>query len=301
MGSTMAQEALKHRLRASGFAVEEIAASAGGVIATAGVANLLGGQQVFAKTLPDAAADGIFTVEAEGLTALRELGGARTPQVLAATADLLVLEAMRPRDDGEAFWEALGRMVAGLHTATVNDRFGWHREGWLGRLRQENSWDINGYRFFAERRILRWLREPLVQEAFDREDRRALERLCEALPELVPPSPPVLTHGDLWSGNVLADPAGGGGPVLIDPAVSYTWAEVDVSMMWCGLRPPAAERFFDAYADVAGLEPGWRERMPILFLRELLSQIAHGDGDWGAAAAVRETISPFRSSAPTGR
>lgn len=291
----MTQEILTERLRAAGFAVEGIAASSGGVIATAGVANLVGGQQVFAKTLADPVG-GIFEVEAEGLRLLSELGGARTPRVLAATAELLVLEAMRPHGEVDEFWEALGRMVAALHTATVGERFGWHRDGWLGRMRQENSWDLNGYRFFAERRILRWLREPLVEKAFDREDRLALERLCAALPDLMPPSPPVLTHGDLWAGNVLAD--GAGRPVLIDPAASYTWAEVDVSMMWCALRPPPAQRFFDVYAEVAVLEPGWRERMPILFLRELLSQIAHGDGDWGAAAAVRETISPFRRVSP---
>ena len=159
------------------------------------------------------------------------------PEVVLVTPDLLVLKPLLPRTDSPQFWEQLGHLVAALHTATVHDRFGWHHDGWLGRLPQDNTWDTDGYAFFAQR-ILRWLPEPLVEAAFDPDERRALERLCAALPELVPPQPPVLTHGDLWSGNVLATTDGV--PALIDPAVSYTWAEVDLSMLWCGTRPPVS-------------------------------------------------------------
>ena len=42
-------------------------------------------------------------------------------------------------------------------------------------------------------------------------------RFCQRLPELVPPTAPVLLHGDLWRDNVLAGPARR--PTLIDPAV----------------------------------------------------------------------------------
>ncbi|WP_437092253.1 hypothetical protein [Streptomyces sp. enrichment culture] len=52
---------------------------------------------------------------------------------------------------------------------------------------------------------LRWPSEPLVEEAFDRAERRAPERLCDRLPEPAPARPPCLTHGGLWNGDVLAD------------------------------------------------------------------------------------------------
>jgi hypothetical protein len=42
---------------------------------------------------------------------------------------------------------------------------------------------------------------------------------------------------------------------------------------------------------------GWRDWAPILRLREILSVVAHGDDDWGAAAEVRKLVAPFRRSA----
>ncbi|GAB2672156.1 hypothetical protein GCM10027088_58640 [Nocardia goodfellowii] len=86
-------------------------------------------------------------------------------------------------------------MIAALHTSTVSDRFGWHRDGWHGRMVQENDWETDGYQFYAQHRILRWPREKPVRKQFDRDQRRAIERLCRTLPELIPPHPPSLTHG----------------------------------------------------------------------------------------------------------
>ncbi|SEO48695.1 fructosamine kinase family protein [Actinacidiphila rubida] len=291
------EEILTERLRDAGYAVGEVERATGGAVAVAGLATLQDGTRLFAKTLLGPEQD-VFTVESAGLAALRALGGATTPDVLCASPRLLVLERMGPRPDDARFWEALGHMIAALHTSTTGDRFGWHHDGWLGRLRQDNTWDSDGHVFFAQRRILRWLDEPLVDAEFDRDDRRALERLCASLPDLVPAQRPCLTHGDLWQENVVA--TGDGAPVLVDPAVSYTWPEVDLSMLWCAPRVPQSERLFAVYAEVAGLQDGWRERMPLLHLRELLSTIAHGDGGWGAGEAVRKVIAPFRRGGGRG-
>jgi len=237
-------------------------------------------------------ADGLFAAEAEGLQMLRERGALATPEVVLATRDLLVLSVLRPRPARDVFWERLAHALARLHTSTVHERFGWARDNWLGRCRQENAWTADGYEFFARHRLLRWLPERRVRAALDERDRRALERLCERLPDLLPPRPACLTHGDLWAQNILA--TSGGLPAVIDPAVSYTWAEVDLAHLWCSPHPPEARRFFDVYAELAGLDDGWQSRMPLIQLRQHLAVIAQFDHDWGAARQVRAILKPFR-------
>lgn len=79
--------------------------------------------------------------------------------------------------------------------------------------------------------------------------------------------------------------------MLIDPAVSWMWPEVDLSMVYCAADPP--DRFFDAYAEGRPLEPGWRERMPLLNLRELLSVLAHEGDRWGCLDHIRTVLRPF--------
>ena len=275
---------LLQRLREAGFDAVEVTAAEGGLAASAGLARLADGTRVFVKAfnevLPDA-----FATEAEGLEALRP--HLATPEVLLTSPDLLVLSVLQPRPASEQFWQQLAHSLARVHSVT-NDRFGWHRDNWLGRRQQHNQWNDNGFEFFAENRLLRWLDEPRVREVVDA---RALERLCDRLPELLPAKPAVLTHGDLWMQNVLATASGE--PALIDPAVSFTWAEVDLAHLFTTAPPPESAAFFDLYASLTSLDSGWRERMPIIQLRQHLAVIAQFDPDWGAAELVRETLKPF--------
>ncbi|NEY35593.1 phosphotransferase [Streptomyces sp. PRKS01-65] len=284
---------LLERLHAAGLTdVVAVEPATGGLAATAGLARRRDGTSVFVKAFDEPPSDDVFAAEAEGLTVLREAGGAATPEVVLADRDLLVLSVLRPRPGTPAFWEQFAHTLARLHTTTRSPRFGWHRDNWLGRRRQVNTWDDDGFAFFAQHRLLRWLGEPRVREALDAADRAALERLCDRLPELLPVRPACLTHGDLWALNVMATPDGR--PALIDPAVSYTWAEVDLAHLWTTAPPPEAQVFFERYAELTGLDRDWRERMPILQLRQHLAVIAQFDPDWGAADLVRATLAPFR-------
>lgn len=288
---------LLRRLHDAGMTdVTSVSPAEGGLAAVAGFAHRAGAPDVFVKTFTEAPGEDVFAAEAEGLAALRD-AGATTPEVLLATRDLLVQEGLRPRVDTADAWERLAHAMARLHTGTAGGRFGWHRDTWLGRKRQDNTWADDGHVFFAQRRLLRWLPEPRVRAALDAEDRRALERLCDALPELLPQRPACLTHGDFWSQNVLA--TAHGEPALIDPAVSRTWAEVDLSMLWSSPRPPEADRFFDVYAELSGLDDGWRDRMPLLHLRQNLAVVAQFEPDWGHAEQARAVLKPFRRSPAT--
>ncbi|MEW2291080.1 fructosamine kinase family protein [Streptomyces sp. NPDC006743] len=290
---TAAMSFLLERLHTAGL-TDVVAAepATGGLAATAGIARRGDGTPVFVKAFEEPPSDDAFAAEAEGLTVLREAGGIVTPEIVRADRDLLVLSVLETRPDTEAFWERFAHALARLHTTTRHPRFGWHRDNWLGRRRQVNAWDDDGFEFFAQHRLLRWLGEHRVREALDAADRAALERLCDRLPELLPVRPACLTHGDLWAQNVMATPDGR--PALIDPAVSYMWAEVDLAHLWTTAPPPEAHVFFGLYAELTGLDRDWRARMPILQLRQHLAVIAQFEPDWGAADLVRATLAPFR-------
>lgn len=286
---------LLDRVRRAGLTdVVRVETATGGLAAVAGTAWRADGTSVFVKSFLDPPADDALVLEAAGLEALRDLGGVATPEVLLADEHLLVLARLAPRPPSEAFWAELAHALARLHTSTVHPRFGWHRDGWLGRRKQVNTWTEDGYAFFAQHRLLRWLEEPRVFAALGPADRAALERLCDRLPELLPDAPACLTHGDLWAQNVMATAEGR--PAVIDPAVSYTWAEVDLAHLWTTAPPPEARACFDLYADLTGLDAGWRERMPVLQLRQHLAVIAQFEPDWGAADIARATLAPFRRS-----
>ena len=85
-----------------------------------------------------------------------------------------------------------------------------------------------------------------------------------------------------------------GRAALIDPAVSFMWAEVDLAHLWITAPPPESRRFFDIYAELTGLDDDWPARVPIIQLRQHLAVLAQFDDDWGAAETIRATLAPFR-------
>ncbi|GAA4630765.1 fructosamine kinase family protein [Actinoallomurus vinaceus] len=292
-GCDAGDDVLRSELRALGRAdgVSVVRRLSGGAVADTWLMTCADGTHMVGKTLADAV-PGLFQTEADGLAALAGTGCVATPRVIAVTRRMLLLEALPDRDDSERSWEAFADDLAALHRSTTGDRFGWHDDGYLGRLRQVNTWTANGHEFFAQHRLLRYLAEPLAEQALTAADRRAVERLCARLPEVIPAMPAVLTHGDLWAANLLSRP--GGRITVIDPAISRTWAEVDLSMLRCCPRPAASQRFFARYQERNPSPAGWTARMPVLHLREQLSVIAHfGASATRAITHTRSTLAPF--------
>lgn len=199
-------DVLRRELRAVGRDrdITSIRRLSGGYVADAWLITYADGIRVAGKTLTGAPAD-LFRAEADGLATLRATGHLPTPRVLAVTDRLLLLEALAARDDSQTAWEAFAHDLAALHRGTVHHRFGWARDGYLGRVAQRNTWTPSGHEFFAQHRLLRYLEEPLVQHVLTPGDRRALERFCDRLAQIIPAMPAVLTHGDLYAGTCSAE------------------------------------------------------------------------------------------------
>ncbi len=240
-------------------------------------------QSVIVKTHDDPPS-GLYSLEADGLNALRVPGAFVVPEVLRVTSGFLVLSDLGSAvlsDQTPDFWRDAGHRLAIQHQQTA-DKFGYHHDNYLGVLPQRNPWTVDGHAFFAEHRLLRYLEVPSCANALPAADRTRLERLAARLPDLIPEQPAALLHGDLWHGNLLPAPA------LIDPAVYYGWPEAELSMLdGCGNIP---DDFFTAYEEAYPLAAGWRDRLPILHLREHLCVLAHFGPTQSALDQIHQTL-----------
>lgn len=232
---------------------------------------------------------GMYACEAEGLQTLKGDGCPRTPEIFSVAEDHILIEDLGSQGDKPVgFWAEFGRQMAALHLRK-GEKFGYHQNNYLGTMLLDNTPAENGHEFFARTRILRFVEEPKFVEAFTKDDIDAVYRLAEKLPELIPNQGPSLIHGDLWTGNMLV--AEGGKPALIDPAVYYGWPEADLSLLPSMEEIP--QEFYDAYLEVNPLEPGWRERLNLLAMRDPICMISEYGDIYNAVARVREVLDRY--------
>jgi fructosamine-3-kinase len=266
--------------RALGANVTGVAPVPGGCISDAGRVALDHGRVVFAKSADGLPPD-LLAVEAEGLAWLRAADAANVPEVLAVTGDALVLEWVEPGPRTATTDESLGRGLARLHRAGA-DAFGWHRDGFIGRLPQRNTppavadWPA----FWIDRRIVPLARAARDRNSVDEQVPALVDRLATRIAERAgPPEPPARLHGDLWSGNVHVDRHGE--PWLVDPAAYGGHREVDLAMLHLFGSPSSA--FAAAYDEVHPLADGWRDRLRLWQLEPLLTHAVMFGGGYGAS------------------
>jgi fructosamine-3-kinase len=219
---------------------------AGGSLSQVFLIELTDGRKAIVKGGPDP------ELEAEMLAAIAA-SGAPAPRVLAVSGDTLVMEHLAAGGSLSDAWADLGRAVATLH-ATTGDRFGWRRDYAFSHVAIENLQTCDWPGFWAEHRLLPHAAHLPARLAC------RLEALAGDIGNRLPDRPVAsLLHGDLWTGNVLADCGRVTG--LIDPACCYGHAEVDIAML--SLFGSPSRDFFSAYG---GLEPGHEERIAIYSL-----------------------------------
>lgn len=275
-----------------GEAVVTTARVGGGCINEAYRVTLGSGRVVFVKHHAHASCE-VFEREAEGLSALRAVGAIRVPQVHGVApvggGACLVLEhletAARPPQGYEA---RLGAGLAQLHRASQSARAGFAHDNFLGSSPQPNGWSSDWVEFFAQQRLGHQLRLAVSAGRLEGRRVRQAERLMARLGEILGPSaqePMVLLHGDLWSGNQMADVRGE--PVLIDPAAYYGHREAELSMTM--LFGGFGAEFYAGYESVWPLTAGWRERAEVYGLYHLLNHLnLFGFSYLGACARVLE-------------
>jgi len=219
----------------------------------------------------------VLDCEADGLRAIASTKTIRVPNLIAVGAHghetYLVVEWLEMTPAIDRF--AAGRALARMHRAAppcgpAGQRFGWHRDNWIGGTAQANDWSDDWCTFFRDRRLAPQL---ALAEAngFRGSVQRDGERVLARLPSLLRThdAQPSLVHGDLWSGNAgtLAD----GEPVVFDPAVYIGDREVDIAMT--ELFGGFGRELVDAYEAQWPLDAGYPLRRDAYNLYHLLNHL----------------------------
>ncbi|MFF9817262.1 fructosamine kinase family protein [Streptomyces sp. NPDC014006] len=215
---------------------------------------------------------GAVRAEAAGLRWLADAGAVRVPGVHGQDERWLVTDRVPGGPPTAEAAVRFGRALAALHAAGA-PAFGaappgGPRDAWIGRAPMRNATGPRWPRWYAEHRVLPYLRRAVDQGIVRSTEAPVVERFCERLPELAgPPEPPARLHGDLWNGNVVwgAD----GHAWVIDPAAHGGHRESDLAMLHL-FGCPHLQRVLEGYQDAAPLAAGWCERMALHQLFPLL-------------------------------
>jgi protein-ribulosamine 3-kinase len=257
----------------------------GGCIHDARRIELADGRRLFLKSDAGAPAGqegrgDLFEREAEGLAALAAAEAIRVPRDplpgRAGDTVFLLMEAIPTGRPAAGFFADFGRRFAALHRTTARNpraggRHGFDHDNYLGGTPQPNPWTESWVDFFRHHRLGHQLRLARQRGRSNPEMDRLGDRLLDRLDRWLdlPEEPSCLLHGDLWSGNFLADDEGA--PVLVDPAVYHGHREADLAMtrLFGGFDPA----FYRAYEEAWPLPPGHRERLPLYQLYHLLNHL----------------------------
>jgi fructosamine-3-kinase len=266
----------------------------GGSICQARRLTLTDGESVFAKSLADdlPVPSGFFEAEGHGLRWLADAmaaGGAPVPEPIAVLPGLLALQWLDSAPPSPAAAARFGRELAATH-ASGADGYGAPWPGFIGSLPQDNGPGTAWPQWFAQRRLLPYLRQAANRGALNDGDVALVEKLVNRIDRYGDPGDrPSRLHGDLWPGNLLwtEDRVW-----LIDPAAHGGHRETDLAQLALFGGAPHLNLILAAYQEAAPLVDGWRERVPLHQLHLLLVHAAMFGGPYRAPvlAATRAAL-----------
>ncbi|WP_327347632.1 fructosamine kinase family protein [Streptomyces europaeiscabiei] len=215
---------------------------------------------------------GAARAEAAGLRWLAEAHTVRVPTVYGHDGDRLVIDLVAQGAPSAAAAARLGAELAALHAAGAASFGapppGGPREAYIGRAPMRNVPGADWPAWYAEHRVLPYLRRAVDDGTLRPAEAAPIEEVCARLPDLAGPAePPARLHGDLWNGNVLwgAD----GHARLIDPAAHGGHRETDLAMLAL-FGCPHLGHILDGYQRAAPLADGWQDRVGLHQLFPLL-------------------------------
>ena len=283
LNSQIEQKIIQH----TGSEIIIIKPVAGGCISDAFKLEMKSGESYFLK-LNYIVADDMFIKEAHGLNELRKPAVIRIPTVILFENSFILMEYIETGAKTKNFFKDFGRKFAELHKFKGRS-FGFYEDNFIGSNTQRNipgndekdDW-IN---FFYTKRLL-------AQYTLAEKNDYATPELTDgilALEKIIykilagNEEHPSLLHGDLWSGNYMADEKGA--PVLIDPAVYYGHREADLAMtkLFGGFKP----EFYSAYNECYPLSEGYEYREDIYKLYHVLNHFnLFGKGYYNQAMSI---------------
>ena len=243
----------------------------GGDINDAYELRLSDGNHVFMKA-NNASRLAFFTAEVRGLEAIKKTGAIGTPEALAVGTDgsvgaFLLLGFIESGSRIPDYWETFGRELAAMHQVK-QESYGFSEDNFIGATPQKNDTRPTFLEFFRDMRLKPQF--DMADHYFSSGDRKQIEKLLDNMDRYyIEPDHPSLVHGDLWSGNHMT--GSDGKAWIIDPATYVGHPEADLAMTELFGRCPQA--FYDAYEEVAPLQPGYEKRRDFYNLYQLLNHL----------------------------
>lgn len=229
-------------------------------------------QSLFIKLNSVSSFPKMFELEQRGLELIASTRTIGVPNVLLQgefeSYSFLILEFIENGRKTNSFWEQFGKQIAALHQ-NKSIAFGLPYDNFIGSIKQSNKQTDNWVDFFASQRLEAQLKIAFDQGLVDDSLKDEVEKLIKRLPKLIPNCTASLLHGDLWSGNFMANKASS--PTVFDPAVYFGNREMDIamSMLFGGFN----KRFYDSYNSVYPLSKGWDQRIDLCNAYPLLVHV----------------------------
>lgn len=233
-------------------------------------------------------AEQAFTAEANGLRWLAEAGAVPVPEVLGVDYTTLVITMVRATTPTAEAAYRFGGDLARMHAAGP-DSFGAPWPGVIASLPLDNTSGASWPEWYAERRLLPFLRRAIDNHKLRHEDAVLVEAVIDRIGSFAgSPEPPSRIHGDCWSGNVLWS---GGRGWLIDPAAHGGHRETDLAMLAL-FGAPQLDSILAGYTDAVPLADGWRTRIPLHQLHPLLVHVCLFGASYSSSlsAAARSVL-----------